>query len=88
MKSRKQRRLEARLNGVKFEPQYNGNSPTSYNEHYEVGNERFNNKFVDFTVKSEVVAESTMESDVVDIDTPKETGLLAKAKRLFKKGRR
>lgn len=94
--TRQQRKLEAKLNGVKFEPQYNGNSPTSYEEHYGVGKERFNNKFVDFTVKPveieklelDVVAESTMESTVIDTETVKSTGIIGKAKRLFSKGKR
>ena len=94
--TRKQRRLEARQNGVKFVPEYNGNSPSTYKEHYGVGNERFNNKFVDFTVKpakvekieSNVVAESTMESVVIDTEEVKSKGLFGKAKKLFSKGKR
>ena len=46
MKSRKERRKEARETGVGFEPQYNGKAPVTYEEHYGVGNERFNNKLV------------------------------------------
>ena len=94
--TRQQRKLEAKLNGVKFEPQYNGNSPTSYDEHYGVGKERFNNKFVNFTAKPaevkklelDVVAESTMESVVINTEAVKSTGLLGKAKKLFSKGKR
>lgn len=94
--TRQQRKLEARLNGVKFEPQYNGNSPIAYGEHFGVGNERHNNKFVDFTVKPveieklelDVVAESTMESVLIDTTAVKSKGLIAKAKGLFGKGKR
>lgn len=46
MKSRKERRQEARENGVPFDPQYNGHSPVTYEQYYGVGNERFNNKHV------------------------------------------
>lgn len=46
MKSRRERRQEARDNGVTFEPQYNGKSPITYEEFKGVGYERFNNKFV------------------------------------------
>lgn len=94
--TRQQRKLEAKLNGVKFEPQYNGNSPASYHEHYRVGKERYNNKFVDFTAKPveieklelDVVAESAMESVVIDTEAVKSTGLIGKAKKLFSKGKR
>ncbi|WGT39700.1 hypothetical protein QH639_02565 [Lysinibacillus sp. 1 U-2021] len=48
MESRKQRKLEAKQNGTPFVPQYNGNGVLSYEEYYSVGNERFNNKFVQF----------------------------------------
>lgn len=47
MESRKVRRQKAKNDGVQFEPQYNGSSPVTYEEHYGVGNERFNNKFVE-----------------------------------------
>lgn len=53
MKLRKERRLQARLDGVKFVPQYNGASVLSYEDYYGIGNERFNNKFVQFNVKNE-----------------------------------
>ena len=94
--TRQQRKIEAKLNGVKFEPQYNGNSPTSYEKHYGVGKERFNNKFVDFTAKPvevkkldlDVVTESTMESVVIDTEVVKNKGLIAKAKGFFSKGKR
>ena len=46
MKSRRERRQEAREKGVPFEPQYNGNAPKTYEEMYDVGYERFNDKFV------------------------------------------
>lgn len=72
MKSRKERRAEARDSKTLFEPQYNtgtrinfkgekyivGGAPRTYEEAYGTGYERFNNKFV--TIK-EVVKE-----DVVD----------------------
>lgn len=54
MKSRRERRLEAKKNGVPFEPLYNGGKPKSHEEMYGVGYERFNNSFV--TIK-EVVEE-------------------------------
>lgn len=46
MKSRKERRQEAKESGVAFVPQYNGGNPVSYEKYYGVGYERFNNKFV------------------------------------------
>ncbi|MBS4198584.1 hypothetical protein KHA93_02835 [Bacillus sp. FJAT-49732] len=46
LKSRKERRDEARKNKEQFIPQYNGASPKSYEEYYGVGYEIFNNKFV------------------------------------------
>ncbi len=63
MKSRRERRLEAKQNGVAFEPQYSsgvrfdakgeevkvGGKPKSYEEMYGIGYERFNSKYV--TVK-------------------------------------
>ena len=48
MKSRKQRKLEAKQTGVKFVPQYNGKGVVTFNDFYEVDNGRFNNKFVQF----------------------------------------
>lgn len=44
--NRKERRLQARLNGTTFEPQYKGKVYT-YEEYYGIGYERFNNKFVE-----------------------------------------
>lgn len=44
--SRRERRELARQNGTKFIPRYNGKGPRSYKEHFGVGYERFNNKFV------------------------------------------
>lgn len=100
--TRQQRKLEAKLNGVKFDPQYNGNSPVAYEDVHGVGKERFNNKFVDFTVKPveieklelDVVntptirVESTMESELIDTTAVKSKGLIAKAKGFFSKGKR
>lgn len=60
-KSRKQRKLEAKQNGVPFVPQYNGNGVISYEEYYGLGNNRFNNKFVQFDKKVE---------ETVDIQKP------------------
>jgi hypothetical protein len=65
MKTRKERRAEARRNKTKFEPQYNsgirfdgegkqvtvGGSPKTHEEMYGVGYERFNSKHV--TVRKE-----------------------------------
>lgn len=48
MKSRKQRKLEAKQAGVTFVPQYNGKGVITYQDFYDVGTERFNNKFVQF----------------------------------------
>lgn len=57
MKSRKQRKLEAKQNRVPFVPQYNGNGVVSFEDYYGVGNERFNNKFVKFLKSSEMPIE-------------------------------
>lgn len=71
MKSRRERRAEARQNGTEFVPQYNsssrvengvtiptGGTPKTHEEKFGVGYERFNNKFV--TIKEvETVEEST-----------------------------
>lgn len=53
MKSRKERKLEAKQTGISFVPQYNGNGVVSYEDYYDVGNERFNNKFVQFNKPTE-----------------------------------
>lgn len=73
MKSRRERRAEARKNGVPFEPVYSsgtrllkqdekeitvGGKPKSYEEMFGVGYERFNNKYI--TIK-EVEKEETKE---------------------------
>lgn len=55
MKSRKQRRQEARDNNTDFAPQYNGRTPVTYEDMYGVGNERFNNKFVTIKEVKKVV---------------------------------
>lgn len=44
--SRKERRELARENKTEFVPNYNGNSPKTYEEFYGKGYERFNNKFI------------------------------------------
>ncbi|QVY62961.1 hypothetical protein [Cytobacillus gottheilii] len=46
MKSRRERRQEARESRTEFKPQYNGKAPQTYKEYYGVDYERFNNKFV------------------------------------------
>lgn len=45
MKTRKERREEARKNKVAFVPQYNGRQPQTYEEFFGIGYERFNDKF-------------------------------------------
>ncbi|MCL1700695.1 hypothetical protein [Lysinibacillus sp. Bpr_S20] len=55
MKSRKERKLEAKQNGAPFVPQYNGNGVISAEDFYGTGVERFNNKFVKFNEKVEEV---------------------------------
>ena len=52
-KPRRQRRLEARLIGVPFEPHYNknevtgkGGQPKTYEEMFGIGYERFDDKYV------------------------------------------
>ena len=99
--TRRQRRQSARQNNIKFEPDYNGNSPTSYSEHYGVGNERFNNKFVNFTIDSSVTdvvveskpevvlqeSESIRNDTVNDSVTTKQTGLLSRIKNFLKGGK-
>lgn len=66
MKSRKERKLQAKQNGVPFVPQYNGNGVLSFEDYYGVGNERFNNKFVQFLKPSETpheLSEGTLIDD-------------------------
>ncbi|WP_165820891.1 hypothetical protein [Pueribacillus theae] len=46
MKTRKERRAEARMNRTKFQPKYNGSAPKTYEKMYGVGYERFNTKYV------------------------------------------
>lgn len=60
-KSRKERKLEAKHKGLPFTPQYNGNGVVSYEDYYGLGNNRFNNKFVQFDKKVE---------ETVDIQKP------------------
>lgn len=55
MKSRKKRKLEAKQNGVNFVPQYNGNGVITAEDFYGTGVERFNNKFVKFDKKDEIL---------------------------------
>lgn len=67
MKSRKQRKLEARQEGLKFVPQYNSKGVVSHDDFYGVGNERFNNKFVQFNKVEEIVVQDE-QVDVIDSD--------------------
>lgn len=76
MKSRKERKLEAKQHGVAFVPQYNGTGVLSFEDYYGVGNERFNNKFVQFLKPSETpheLSEGTPIEEVVEeaLDVPK-----------------
>lgn len=71
MKSRRERRLEAKENGLQFEPQYKsgiresltgekvtvGGEPKTHEEAYGVGYERFNNKFVTIKEVEEITSE-------------------------------
>ncbi|MEN2464964.1 hypothetical protein [Ornithinibacillus sp. JPR2-1] len=51
MKSRKERRAEARKNKTTFQPQYNGGGVKSFKEWFGKGYERFNSKHV--TIREE-----------------------------------
>lgn len=99
-KSRKERKLEAKQNGVSFVPQYNGNGVVSSEDFYGSGLERFNNKFVKFDKKVEepVIAPEDVvsnEEEKVEVfeavsetfkETPKKKGKFKKAlKKLFNK---
>jgi hypothetical protein len=54
MKSRRERRAEARRFGLDFQPQYaKGNGPMTYLQAYGVGYERFDTKFVKVSGKVE-----------------------------------
>lgn len=99
-KSRKQRKLEAKQNGVPFEPQYNGKGVVSFEEYYGQGNDRFNNKFVKFLKPLEEVVENKEvepEKETIEIIETNETvqevpkkkkGKLKKAlKKLFNKNK-
>jgi len=98
MKSRKQRKLEAKQNGVSFVPQYNGSAVVSFEDYYGLGIERFNNKFVKFdnNVEKTLIQEPLLgnEEEKIEIvkaelveDTPrKKKGKFKKAlKKLFNK---
>lgn len=56
MKSRKDRRQEAKTNKVAFEPQLNGTQVQTHEEYFGVGYERFNNKFVTIRETEETLA--------------------------------
>ncbi|MCL1696422.1 hypothetical protein [Lysinibacillus sp. BPa_S21] len=62
MKSRKERKLEAKQKGVPFAPQYNGNGVISAEDFYGTGTERFNNKFIQFDKSVEKVADEVINS--------------------------
>ena len=69
MKSRKQRKLEAKQNNEVFVPQYNGTGVLSFEDFYGVGNERFNNKFVQFNTPVETpyeLSEGTLIEEAVE----------------------
>ncbi|GGJ51273.1 hypothetical protein [Virgibacillus salexigens] len=51
IKSRKERRKEAKENKIQFQPNYNGGGLVTHEEQYGVGYERFNSKHV--TIKEE-----------------------------------
>lgn len=96
MKSRKERKLEAKQNGVSFVPQYNGNSVISAEDFYGSGNERFNNKFVQFDKKVEEVVSAdvalNVEEEKIEMvedefvkETPKKKGKKGKLKKALKK---
>lgn len=100
MKSRKQRRLEARESGLEFVPQYGGNSPINYKEYSGIGYERFNNRFVQFDVNGQVKESSKTKvaspisgtihdfpaDSSVDVkEEEKKTGLLKRLGRIWSK---
>lgn len=94
-KSRKARKLEAKQNGVQFVPQYNGTGVVSFEDYFGQGNERFNNKFVQFNKNTEEllnVPEVVLDSEeekvevVEDVsETVKEAPKKKKKKGKFKK---
>lgn len=89
MKSRKERKLEAKQNGVPFVPQYNGNGVISSEDFYGLGAERFNNKFVRFDKKVKEVVDTTevvqaKEEEKTELIEPK---LVKEAPKKKKKGK-
>lgn len=66
MKSRKERKLEAKQNGVPFVPQYNGNGVISAENFYGSGVERFNNKYVKFNEKVEEIVDDAETIQVIE----------------------
>ncbi|QIC46172.1 hypothetical protein GAG94_02975 [Lysinibacillus sphaericus] len=96
-KSRKERKLEAKQNGVPFTPQYNGNGVVSFEEYFEQGIERFNNKFVQYLKPvEEIVDVSEVETELENVEViettsfekapKKKKGKIKKAlKKLFNK---
>ncbi|MEQ6355100.1 hypothetical protein ABNX05_10775 [Lysinibacillus sp. M3] len=91
MKSRKERKLEAKQKGVSFVPQYNGNGVISSEDFYGSGVERFNNKFVKFDKKVEepVIAPEVVtqneEEKIEDVEVVSET--VKEAPKKKKKGK-
>ena len=98
MKSRKERKLEAKQNGVSFTPQYNGSGVVSFEDYYGLGIERFNNKFVKFdnNVDKTLIQESLLSNDedkaevvkaeLVEDTRKKKNGKIKKAlKKIFNK---
>lgn len=89
-KSRKERKLEAKQNGVPFVPQYNGNGVISSEDFYGSGSERFNNKFVKFDKKVEDQVIAPEEEEKVEVvealsETVKEAPKKKKKKGKLKK---
>lgn len=97
MKSRKQRKLEAKHKGVPFTPQYNDNGVVSFEEYYGQGIERFNNKFIQFLkpveeivnvpeIESELEKVEVIETKSFEKEPKKKKGKIKKAlKKLFNK---
>lgn len=64
MKSRKERRAEAKINKVKFEPMYNGESPISHNEYVKKNKEikeKFKTLYEEMKEKDESEVETELE---------------------------
>ena len=92
MKSRKQRKLEAKQNNEVFVPQYNGTGVLTFEDYYGSGSERFNNKFVTFDKHQEEVVEEILnvpedaviaeeKIEIVEAEIVEETPKSKKAKK-------